>query len=299
MHLVEKLDNTMIGLIEALDADSEDLPELIDEALNGSLWARQIARRSGLLRERQLELFRARSQLIWNNTTPQQRRGHFAMGVGLEAGLILDAMADELLVHVDRADIAALSGDLGVLQGAMIHLAERLLSIRPFAPDIPLPENWRDVLSVWLSGEPVHVIGADNMRFIEDAFSYRLVWALEALRMRRIAAGWEPDTIVGGAVACVESGLPRLQMAMLVRAGLSSRAAAFAAVNYLDPVFVDGAGLVEWLKSDEVFALTDGEEWPTTETASVLGAVPTGNAKRLRATVVEQCVETQCRDFPI
>ena len=58
-------------------------------------------------------------------------------------------------------------------------------------------------------------------------------------------------------------------MAMLVRAGLPSRAAALAAVNNLNPMFVDNTGLVEWLKSDEVVALTKTGEWPTAEAASV------------------------------
>ena len=43
-QLVEKLDATVFGLIEALDANIADLPRLLDEALQGSLWARQIAR---------------------------------------------------------------------------------------------------------------------------------------------------------------------------------------------------------------------------------------------------------------
>ncbi|TPE46533.1 DEAD/DEAH box helicase [Amaricoccus solimangrovi] len=66
--LLEKLDNAIFGLVEALDADDADLPRLIDEALNGSLWARQLARREDDLRERQLELFRARSGLIWSQS---------------------------------------------------------------------------------------------------------------------------------------------------------------------------------------------------------------------------------------
>jgi hypothetical protein len=115
----------------------------------------------------------------------------------------------------------------------------------------------------------VRDIGPDNMRFIEDAFAYRLVWALEALRMRRIALGWEPEIIAGGAAACLETGLPRFVMAVLVRAGLPSRAGALAAVNDLNPVFVDSAGLLDWLKSDELIALTDTGEWPTPETEEI------------------------------
>ena len=255
--------------MEALDAEAEDLPELIDEALNGSLRARQIVRRAEGMRERQLSLLRARSALIWASTTSQQRRGHFAMGVGLEAGLRLDDMADELAASLDRADHAALSGDVEVLQEESATLAERLLSIRPFAPDDPLPENWRATLASWLAGVSVRDIGPDNMRLIEDAFTYRLVWAIEALRMRRVALGWEPELIAGGTAACLETGLPRLITAMLVRAGLPSRAAALAAVNDLDPVFVDNAGLMAWLESNAVATLTDTDDWPTAETAEI------------------------------
>src|SRR5262249_49936220 len=149
------------------------------------------------------------------------------------------------------------------------HLAEFLLGIRPFATDDPLPANGRDILNAWLAGVSVSEIGPDNMRFIEDAFAYRLVWALEALRMRRIAFGWEAETISGGAAACLESGLPRFAMAVLVRAGLPTRAGALAAVNDLNPIYVDSAGLVAWLESNEVATLTDSGEWPTSETAEM------------------------------
>lgn len=43
-HLVERLDATVFGLVEVLDADRADLPRLLDEALDSSLWARQITR---------------------------------------------------------------------------------------------------------------------------------------------------------------------------------------------------------------------------------------------------------------
>lgn len=267
--LLEKLDNAIFGLVEALDADDADLPRLIDEALNGSLWARQLARRGDDLRERQLDLFRARSGLIWSQTTANQRRGHFAMGVGLEAGLILDAMADELAALLDQADEAALPGDAEVLLATLTMLAERLLAIRPFIPADPLPPGWRNILSAWLSGTPVSEIGLDNMRLIEDVFTYRLVWALEALRTRRVALGWRPEIIAGTAAACLETGLPRYTMAMLVRSGLPSRAAAMAAVNDQNPVLVDTDDLVAWLETNDVAALTNAGGWPTPETSVI------------------------------
>ena len=105
------------ALIEALDADRADLPKLLDEALKGSLWARQIAREDEDVPPLHKKVFEARADLIWKTTTAQARRGHFAMGVGLEAGLTIDAMADELAELIDRADEASLSGDIDELVG--------------------------------------------------------------------------------------------------------------------------------------------------------------------------------------
>ncbi|MGL1245528.1 hypothetical protein ACSTKY_22810, partial [Vibrio parahaemolyticus] len=64
------------------------------------------------------KVFEARANLIWSVTTPQARRGHFAMGVGLEAGLTIDAMAEELGALIDRADAASLPGDVDELADA-------------------------------------------------------------------------------------------------------------------------------------------------------------------------------------
>jgi len=267
--LVERLDHAIFGLIEALDADEADLPQLIDDALNGSLWARQLARRGDELRERQLELFISRSTLIWSQTSVDRRRGHFAMGVGLESGITLDVMADELAVLLDQADKAALPGDAEALVASLTKLAERLLMIRPFLPDDPMQDDWRDILAAWISGKPVPEIGPENMRFIEDVFTYRLVWALEAVRTRRVALGWRPEIIAGTAAACLETGLPKYTMAMLVRAGLPSRSAALFAISEQEPEFIDIDGLVAWLESNEIRELTDVGEWPTPATSDV------------------------------
>ncbi|MEN5271406.1 DEAD/DEAH box helicase [Stenotrophomonas lactitubi] len=270
-QLVERLDAIVFGLIEALDADSADLPRLLDEALKGSLWARQIARENGDVAPLHKRVFEARADLIWRLTTTQARRGHFAMGVGLEAGLSIDAMADELAEMLDRADDAALSGDVDELADALGGLGERLLFMRPFIPDKAnaLPANWKGILRSWVSGEEIAKIGAQNMRAVEDAFTYRLVWALEAVRTRRMSLGWLPDTVSGGAAAAVETGVPRLMMAMLIRAGLPSRRAAMAAIEDAKPVLVTPAEMRAWLESDEITAYTDAGNWPTPDTAAL------------------------------
>ncbi|MCY1548815.1 hypothetical protein D9M68_849490 [compost metagenome] len=93
----------------------------------------------------------------------------------------------------------------------------------------------------------MNVIGPKNMRIVEDAFAYRLVWALEALRTRRVTLGWSSEIVSGGGAASVETGVPQLMMSMLIRAGLPSRRAAMAAIRTTGTVFVTVSGMREWL----------------------------------------------------
>jgi len=270
-QIVERLDATVFGLIEALDSDHADLPKLLDDALKGSLWARQIAREDEDVAPLHKRVIEARAGLIWKTTTSQARRGHFAMGVGLEAGLTIDAMADMLTELLDLADGAALSGDVDALIDALGGLGERLLFMRPFIPSKmnALPANWKAILRRWVSGDDVAEIGPQNMRIVEEAFTYRLVWALEAVRTRRMSLGWSPEIVAGGAAAAVETGVPQFMMAMLIRAGLPSRRAAMAAIEDAEPVFVTPAEMRAWLESDEITAYTDAGDWPTPDTAAL------------------------------
>jgi hypothetical protein len=143
--------------------------------------------------------------------------------------------------------------------------------MRPFIPDTknPLPDNWRSVLRAWVSGTEVSKIGAGNMKVVEDAFMYRLVWALEAVRTRRQTLGWSADIVAGGGAAALETGVPQLMMSMLIRAGLPSRRAAMAAVESAQPSYTTPAEMRAWLESNEITAVTDEGNWPTPETAAL------------------------------
>jgi hypothetical protein len=247
------------------------MPEKIDEALRGSLWARQIIREGAATEALHRRVFESRANLIWSMTTPQARKGHFAMGVGLEAGLAIDAMAEELSELVDRADAASLPGDIEELSEALAGLADRLLVMRPFIPDRnnALPANWRVILRQWVSGTNVSEIGPENMRVVEEAFTYRLVWALEAIRTRRLTLGWSPEIVAGGGAASLETGVPRFTMSMLIRAGLPSRRAAIAAIESTAPAFITPDEMRIWLESNEIAAFTDAGDWPTPDTAAL------------------------------
>jgi hypothetical protein len=98
------------------------------------LWARQIVREGDKIKALHEAILQARANVIWANTSAIARKGHFAMGVGLEAGLAIDAMAEDLAALTDLADLASMSGGEDELADALAGLAERLLVIRPFYP---------------------------------------------------------------------------------------------------------------------------------------------------------------------
>lgn len=56
---------------------------------------------------------------------------------------------------------------------------------------------------------------------------------------------------------------------LLIRAGLLSRAAAIETVNDLNPVFIDGREMAEWLRSNKVTVLTYTGQWPMPATAEI------------------------------
>ncbi|MDV6329021.1 hypothetical protein Q5L94_13300, partial [Idiomarina sp. Sol25] len=181
----------------------------------------------GVRRLQQIVLL-TRARLIWSSTTPIQRKGFFAMGVGLDSGLQLDLQSPALEGLLDQADMAALQGNATELHASLVELANHLLTIKPFSQEAgqDLPVGWQNVLLQWLSGYPISEIGGEHTKLIEDAFVYRLVWAIEAVRTRRIAHGWDGGDVAnsGMAASCLDTGLPDYRMAMLVRAGLPSRA---------------------------------------------------------------------------
>jgi len=267
--LVEKLDATVLGLIEALESDSNELEKLLEEALKGSLWSRQVATMSHTIKTVHLKILLARAKLIWANTTVNSRRGHFAMGVGFDTGLELDRNALELEALVDVADAAAIEGNVKVLTRALIELAEKLLVLRPFLPKNTLPTDWKNVLIQWVSGKEVEDIGANFIPFVEEVFAYKMIWALEALRMRRLSQGWKPTTPAGGAAACLENGVPGFMMAMLIRAGLPSRIAAINAVSDGNGNFSNASEMYIWLKGKQVRDLNKNRDWPTLATKDI------------------------------
>ena len=267
-QLVDRLDGALLGLVDALEAEADDLPQLLDDALRDSLWHRQVLRESPHVRKRQRRILLARAQLVWSCTDAGTRRAYFAMGVGLEAGQAMDAVADEMVPLLDAADAAAVAGKPEALVEALRGLGGTLLELSPFrsSSDASLPEGWPTLLSRWIRGDGVDSIGTENMPTVENLFVYRLGWALEVLRTRRaILSGVSPAS--GAAAAALEAGVPSLSAALLVRAGLSSRRAAMAAVRLDNASFDSPQAMRRWLRSPRIRKLGRRDDWPGADLA--------------------------------
>lgn len=270
------LDTAILSLLGDQEVDDVDIEKNLEAALASSLFNRVIARREQPIRDALNKAFAERAKVIWKSTTSTQRRGYFLSGVGLETGLALDARANEMeqLLITANAGLVANASDVTV--DALTELAEILFSIPPFVPQV-LPDNWKQVLAVWLLGEPISRLSGgsteDVLRFVEESLIYKLPWGMEAVRVRGLAhvnpfeekfdvSAYE----LGLAVAAVETGTMNRSASYLMRAGFGSRLAAIQAVVDGGGEFTKGSELLFWLRSRAVGDLGQNPSWPSPET---------------------------------
>ncbi len=273
---ITSLDTAILSLLGDQEVADADIEKCLEAALASSLFNRVIARREQPIRDALNETFAERARVIWKHTTSTQRRGYFLSGVGLDTGLVLDAQARELEQLLITANAGLVAKVPEVAVGALIALADILFSIPPFVPRV-LPDNWRQVLTLWLSGEQISTLpgGAteDILRFIEEGLIYKLPWGMEAVRVRGLAHvnpfGEEPDLSayeLGFAVAAVETGTMDRSASYLIQAGFGSRLAAIKAVTDGGGEFTKGSELLLWLRSPVVEDLGRDPAWPSPET---------------------------------
>ena len=115
--------------------------------------------------------------------------------------------------------------------------AEIVFQIEPFRGTFgDALDRWRDALRAWVTSQPtanvVTLGGDDGADLLGDAFTYRLPWAMEAVRVHACAISpWKADLLHGYAILAVESGCANMSAMMLLQSGLQSRKAAIAAVE--------------------------------------------------------------------
>ena len=263
---------SLLGDTFVLDAEVETK---LDEILVASLFQRRLARYNEDVRKLLPAGLHARAKYIWRNSTPTQRRGYFLAGVGLAAGKALDARSPELERLLLAANVNIGLGDQEEAVAAITAFAEIAFDIVPFRPE-KLIDGWKPLLRRWLLGEPVSEASSrgndESVQFIEQAFIYNLPWAMEAVRVR--AEAHEDlfsdevklsDYPRAHAVAALETGTLVVPAAILIQAGFGSRQAAIQAVTSTGANFDSMRGLMAWLASDEVQALSASPNWPTPE----------------------------------
>jgi hypothetical protein len=297
------LDTAIFSLLGDTPVPDDEIEAKLDDILGSSLFERRLARQKESTRNALRTGLKARAHHIWSNTAATQRRGYFLAGVGLATGKELDAKATELEKLLLRANIAIEMSEHKLAVEAITAFAEIAFLIAPFAPK-KLIDNWKEVLKLWLMGQPVTDVldgdedgdGDEAISFIEHAFVYNLPWAMEAVRVRA-EAHEDPfsnevklsDYPRAHAVAASETGTLSVAAATLIQAGFASRLAAIRAVRETGATFDSMSGLMSWLASDQVQALAAKTDWPTSESHKLwLDFVAPGAAHASQPWTVEE-----------
>ena len=263
-------DSAILALMGA-EAEELTLEASLSKALDKSLFSRLLAHRDGIEQILPVQLMAARAGYIWSSTTVVQRQGYINAGVGYQAGAFLDNMLSDFVALLLRAEKAIDDSNVSELANAIVEFASHVLQVAPFRPKRPLPDRWQEALVAWLEGRAgsivMDILGSDGVDFLHDTISYRLPWAMEAVRVHATAVGIpRSDEVTGVAAMALESGSVDRSVMTLIRSGLRSREAAVQAATGTGASFEDRNGLEVWLASDEVQSQIQNVNWPTTRT---------------------------------
>jgi hypothetical protein len=283
---IASLDSAILALLDA-ETSEDDVDPALDGVLEGSLFSRQLELQEEKVQKLLRGFVAARAHRIWSQTQETQRKGYHAAGIGLTAGQFLDANLGALVDLLGLAESAIASGDAEATATAVVQFAELVFRTAPFRAPKNLPANWKDALQAWMRGRPAaEVIGIcddDGVDLLQEALTYRLPWAMEAVRVHAVAVGQEgSDELHGLAALAVEAGSANRSVITLLRSGLSSREAAIAAVTTTGASFDDRGGMLFWLGSDEVAVRSTEDDWPTKQSRHAWLQFYEGETKRDR-----------------
>ncbi|MCK9404875.1 MAG: DEAD/DEAH box helicase [Methanothrix sp.] len=261
------MDAAILALLE-VDTEVDRLDAELHLVLEGSLFSRQLADQEQQMQLLLRRFIVARAHCIWTQTSAPQRRGYHVAGVGLRAGQFLDSNIENLVSLLLRAEAAMVEEDSCATADAIVEFAKLMFQTKPFKPSGAMPNAWDNALRGWVEGrlasEVVGIATDGKADLLQDAFSYRLPWAMEAVRVHAMAIGLEGAAqIQGYAAMAADVGSANRIVMKLLRSGLNSREAAIKAVATTSATFTDHKGMLEWLRSDQVRSMSDKEDWPT------------------------------------
>ena len=232
---IASLDTAILSLQDP-ETEESNIDSNLAQALDGSLFSRLLPSKDQAEQEMLPQFVAARAHNIWSATDATQRRGVYLSGVGFQAGSYLTTGLDGLVALLLEAEAAIENGELTDLVEAVTTFADLVCRVAPFRPRDPMPPTWRDGLAAWLEGRPasdvISILGSDGVDFLQDIITYRLPWAMEAVRVLAIAVGDSRANDLKGLVAAItETGNANLTVHTLIRSGLRSREAAREAVE--------------------------------------------------------------------
>lgn len=265
---IASLDSALLALLD-LETEADELAHALTQVLDGSFFGRRIARLEERLQAMLHQLLCLRAQLIWAETTVDQRRGYYLAGVGLSAGRYVDLNKDHLLAALLDAEKAINTRNAPDAAEAILRFAEVVFGVAPFEPR-EFPDQWREMLSQWIQGassSSVIALGGDfGVDFLQDALVYRLAWAAEAVRVHAVTNSWpDADKLMGICAMAIETGNANPSVITLVRAGLKSRQTAIDAVETTSAVFSNKHEMIEWMVADPPNPCFQDPSWPAPE----------------------------------
>jgi len=264
---VASLDSAILALLDAETAEG-NLELALDGVLEGSLFSRQLAHQEKNIQDLLRGFIAVRAHRIWSQTDALRRKGYHAAGIGLCAGQFLDENLTTLVGLLVVAEAAIAEADASGTSKVVVEFAELVFHTAPFRAPGEMPKRWKEALLAWMEGQPaaevVAICEGDGVDLLQEALTYRLPWAMEAVRVHAAAVGQEgSDELHGLAALAVEAGSANLSVITLLRNGLSSREAAIVATATTNASFDDRAGMLKWLGSDEVEGRSTEDDWPT------------------------------------
>lgn len=255
---VADLDIAILSLVDPLDSPVEQLPAVLDEILKDSLWRRTLDHVNTDTRLWQREVIASRARWLWGKTSVEQRRACFSAGLGARAGTFLFDQLHELIDILVDFQAAVLKADATEVAVLALNLAERVTADPHFSVRKP-PDNWREVLTKWVTGvalgEILEGLGTREEQrtqsFVQDGVVFRLVWAAEAVRVQALSTGHTRAAELGdGPMLVLTHGVPSIPAALLCQAGYASRTGAVWVTTKLAANFTSLDAMREWIKEN-------------------------------------------------